>query len=639
MKKTFDIFWSLILLLFVALGTLSESTLAVSNIEKTEVAIDWIPWSGEAFDRAVAEDKLILLDLTAVWCHACHVMDQQTYSDSGIVNLLNSKFVSIRVDTDQRPDVESRYRSGGWPTTSILLPTGEILFQANALDPEELGEALRESENMYRTSKEDLLNRAKEIWEKVEQAKKNQKPSGAHIDPTIPIQAAQLLKEDFDDQHGGFREAPKFFEPEALTLAFHLDNQFPGENLKHVALFTLDKQSKLIDPVWGGFYRYATQSDWSHPHYEKMLQIQALNMLNYLEAYQITGDPRYKAIVEGTLRYVHRFLKNSKHSGFYASQDAVVRPKNNAKSFVTGENYFHLNEPQRLALGIPLVDRSVFTGWNALMASSYLKIYQVLGDDRLKDFALKTLNRLWTERYEPSKGLAHVTRKGRPFGYGWLEDQVFFAMASIEAFITTNDRKFLTRAQELTQFMKEFLRDNQGGGFFDRPPQPTDRGLLKFPSKPLEVNVHTAILFCDLYYLTSTQAYKMEAERSLQYVLNSSGPLPVALTALGVDRFYRYPVHIVLVGDLQEPRSQALFKQALQLYSPGKIVRTLNPQFDTLTIGEVSFPPTVEPTAYICTDKLCSAPVHDPKELSPTYLELLENLNATDDLALHRSGT
>jgi len=271
------------------------------------------------------------------------------------------------------------------------------------------------------------------------------------------------------------------------------------------------------------------------------------------------------------------------------------------------------------------------------MVSSYLKIYQVFGHEPLKDFALKTLNRLWSDRYEPTKGLAHIISQGQASGFGWLEDQVFFARASVEAFITTNDKKYLRRAQQLTDYLVKYLRDDQGGGFFDRPPLPTDRGLLKFPSKPLEANIHTSMVFCDLYYLTSTQSYKEEAERTLQYVLDSSGPLPIALTALGVDRFHRYPVHIVIIGNKEDQKAQGLFEEGLRLYSPGKIVRRLDPQHDSLRLGEVTFPRTMGPTAYICTDKLCSAPVKEPKDLNPAFFELLETLKATKELPVNGS--
>ena len=149
-------------------SSLSQGTMPSGKIQ-------WQSWTEETFRQAKDQDKLILLDLTAVWCHACHVMDETTYQDPTIAQLLNQKFIPIKVDTDQRPDVESRYRNGGWPTTSILLPTGEILFQANLLGPEELLEALLASEEMYREQKEDLVKHASTIWEKGEQRAHNAK--------------------------------------------------------------------------------------------------------------------------------------------------------------------------------------------------------------------------------------------------------------------------------------------------------------------------------------------------------------------------------------------------------------------------------------------------------------------------------
>ena len=624
----------IISLMLVVMGLVLSSVsgeAAQPNEAPAQAALEWSSWNEAAFRRAITEDKLILLDLTAVWCHACHVMDEVTYSDGDIVSLLNTKFIPIRVDSDQRPDIESRYRSGGWPTTSILLPTGEILFQANSLSPEELGEALRESEKLYRLQKEDLSTHAQEIWKKVEKAKKDRKPpSQGLVREAIIEQSGEIMQASFDTVNGGFRDAPKFFEPDAISLAFRLNDQFPDKSLKRMALFTLDKQQALIDPVWGGFYRYATQADWSGPHYEKMLNIQAQNILNYLEAYQVTRDGRYRQVVEDTIDYVNQFLIDQTHGGFYASQDAVVRRSNSSGSFIPGEEYFPLNEKDRSALGIPYVDRSIYTGSNSLMALSYLKTSQVLGNDQLQVFALKTLNHLWMERFQPERGMAHVVAKGKLQGFGWLDNQVRFASALIEAFMTTSDNHYLQRAEELASFLVRHLEDVQAAGFYDRPSSSSDRGLLKFPSKPLEANVHAAMLFCDLFYLTETTSYRNAAERTLRYVLNASGPLPMALIGLTVDRYLRYPVHMVIVGPREDEKTQSLFQQALRVYSPGKIVRILDPEHETLSLGEVNFPRLNEPQAYICTDKLCSAPVANPIDLEATLHELLTNLNEAE---------
>ena len=352
---------------------------------------------------------------------------------------------------------------------------------------------------------------------------------------------------------------------------------------------------------------------------------------------RLHGDNRYRHVVEETVDYVNQFLIDQTRGGFYASQDAVVRSSNSSVSFIPGEDYFPLNEKDRSALGIPYVDRSIYTGSNSLMALSYLKVSQVLGNDQLEDFALKTLNHLWNERYQSERGMAHVLAEGQLQGFGWLDNQVQFASALIEAFISTSENQYLQRAEQLAGYVVNHLEDVQASGFYDRPSSSSDRGLLKFPSKPLEANVHTAMLFCDLYYLTETTTYRKAAEQTLQYVLHSSGPLPMALTGLTVDRFLRYPVHIVIVGPRTNGKTQSLFQQALRVYSPGKIVRILDPQHDVLSLGEVTFPRLDESRAYICTDKLCSTPVANPNDLESTLQELLTNLNQAQKKQLNDS--
>lgn len=619
-----------ILMVWMAGGATGASLLFAGerNTSKnsTQVAseVQWFQCTEETFQHAEAEDKLILLDLTAVWCHACHVMDEMTYAQSKIIMLLNTQFVPVRVDTDQRPDIEARYRYGGWPTTSILLPTGEILFQANSLGPEELHEALTESDRLYRDHKVDLVNRAAEVWATVEAAKnKRVRPNGA-IDEDVLEQAVLLMGQSFDGVNGGFRDAPKFFEPEAITLAFRLYHQKSDETFKRMALLTLDKQQRLLDPVWGGFYRYAVNPDWTHPHYEKMLPVQALNLENYLEAYQVTGNPQYRKVVEGIIQYVTRFLLDEKQGGFYASQDADLRNQDASSQHVlAGEDYFRLGEAQRLSLGIPNVDRTVYTGWNGLMIVSYLKAYQILGDDELREFALKTLNRLYEERFRQGMGMAHAFINGHPQRFGLLTDQVFFAKAFVEAAIATGDQVYLQKAEQLANHVVEQLEDQQGGGFYDRPSRAAEPGLLKFPQKPLKENVQVALLFCDLFYLTEKRDYRDIAEWTLQYVLGSSEAFPVALTAIAVDRFLRHPVHVVIVGSRSTQQTRRLFREGLRLYAPGKIVRLLDPQVDSLRIGEVTFPNIETPRAYICTDKLCSQPIDKPEVLKDGLTELL----------------
>lgn len=188
---------------------LTTSGLASDQREISAPAIHWAAWGAEAFERAHAEDKLILLDLTAVWCHACHVMDETTYVDSAVVTLLNAGFIPVRVETDQHPDIAARYKYGGWPTTSVLLPSGEILFQANALTPEAMLEVLRTSDAFYRENKRDMAERVARIWEQVESAQRASRQSHEQLHPAMLAQILAMMKQEYDPVSGGFRDAPK----------------------------------------------------------------------------------------------------------------------------------------------------------------------------------------------------------------------------------------------------------------------------------------------------------------------------------------------------------------------------------------------------------------------------------------------
>ena len=601
---------------------LTTSALASDQREISAPAIHWAAWGAEAFERAHAEDKLILLDLTAVWCHACHVMDETTYVDPAVVTLLNAEFIPVRVETDQHPDIAARYKHGGWPTTSVLLPSGEILFQANALAPEAMLEVLRTSDAFYRENRQDMAERVARIWERVESAQRASRKPHGYIYPEMLPQILQMMKLEYDPVSGGFRDAPKFFEPEAIALAFSHHFWHRDSEWRRMALLTLDQQMKLHDPVWGGFFRYAEEADWSHPHYEKLLSTQATNLLNYLEAYQVTGLARYREIVEQTMGYVMRFLADRDHAGFYASQDADVRNPDGSGTDLPGEKFFALEESQRLAVGIPFVDRTKLTDWNALMIKATLRVSQVLGHTQAREFALNTLGQLYKERYQPGRGLAHLLRDGYPQEFGLLADQVFFADALLEAYLTTGSSHYLDRAETVIEDVIRLFEDGQGGGYFDRTPSASSLGLLKFPHKDLQVNAALSLVFCDLFYLTRNSRYREKAETILQMIVEA-GNLPVAHTGRALHRFLYYPVHIVVVGEKSQAEARHLFDRSLVLYAPGKLVRFLDPRVDSLSLGEVTFPKVSGPFAYVCTDRLCSSPIAQADELPERFREML----------------
>ncbi len=570
--------------------------------------IHWQSWDTPAFDRARKEDKLVLLDLTSVWCHACHMMERTTYADGEVIDLLNRQFVPIRVDSDQRPDIEARYRQGGWPTTAVLLQTGEILYQGNFLDPEDMKIVLEDTLAAYREHKEEFQSQAAKVWSQIEQALAEKTLPETSIEQAILAQSVATMYQSFDPIHGGFRRAPKFFEPEAIHFGFLHFHRTREESMKQMMLKTLDEQLVLFDAEWGGFFRYAENPDWTNPHYEKVLQVQANNLLNYLEAYQVTGDQRYRQVVEQLSAYVAAFLTNPQRDGFFSSQNSFVGQ-------VPGKQYYQYPDRQRRSIGLPQVDTSMYTHSNAKMIRAYLRAYQVLGREQYKDLALQTLEAMFRERFQAGLGMAHSVVQGIPKWNGILQNQTSFGHALVEAYFTTGKRTYLERAVQLVDIMIERLEDQQGGGFYDRPRVGDEEGLLRFSQKPIKENVDAAILLTTLSHLTHKPQYLEKAKLALRVVLTSESALPIALLGTAVDRVLNYPLNLVVIGESANPKTKALYQQAMRLYIPGKIVRLLDPDRDSLQVGEVTFPVQKFPQAFVCTDKFCSPPITDPDQL------------------------
>lgn len=590
-----------------------------------QASLEWHEWGKEAFDRAEVEDKLILLDLTAVWCHACHIMDQTTYTDPGVLALLQENFIAVRVDTDQRPDLEARYRTGGWPTTSLLLPTGEILFQANSLEPEVMIELLQEAKVMYEEEKNDLREQASLLWNRVKENVQTHQSSNVALRRAMASHSVDMMKKEFDVVNGGFRNHPKFFEPEAIQMALAYGFFENDVELINMGLTTLEKQVALLDPVWGGFYRYAEQADWSQPHFEKMLTIQAENLHNYVKAYQFTGNTEFKHIAWRIIDFVEQFLTDPQTGQFFESQDADVRDLR-GKTLISGREYFSWNAIQRKARGMPLVDRRIYTGSNADMALAYLHASQVLERPALQVKALAVLRQIVDERFHQEMGLAHGSATNSLKLHGMLSDHIRLGMALLEAFRATEDLDFLEIAEALAHNTQTLLEDTQIGGFFDRRLSSDSLGLLKIPTKPARENIQAARLFLDLFHLTNKDTYRMTAERTLQSVVGTPQPLPIALSGLAVDEWFRPPVHIAVIGRPDDEETKVLLRKAHQLYCPGKMVKVFDPQQELMKWGEITFPYNGTSSAFLCTDQMCLPSVNQAEEMQERLNELLEDL-------------
>ena len=298
--------------------------------------VDWYPWGEEALARAQREDRPILLSIGYAACHWCHVMERESFENEETARIMNENFISIKVDREERPDLDAIYMQavqaltghGGWPMTVFLTPNGEPFYGGTYFPPEDrLGmpgfpRLLKTMAEAYRTKRSDVTQAATQIVARLQQSSKV-RPSLDLLNREILHQATQNLEANFDEQNGGFGAAPKFPQPMTYDFLLHFHHASNGVRALKMVEITLEKMARggMYDQLGGGFHRYSTDGYWLVPHFEKMLYDNALLSRLYLHAYQVTGRDFYRRITEETLDYVLREMTNG-DGGFYSTQDA-----------------------------------------------------------------------------------------------------------------------------------------------------------------------------------------------------------------------------------------------------------------------------------------------------------------------------
>jgi uncharacterized protein YyaL (SSP411 family) len=273
-------------------------------------SIDWHQWSDDQFAQAKRENRFVILDLEAVWCHWCHVMDETTYSDPMVQKLIGEKYLAVRVDQDSRPDISNRYEDYGWPATVVFDSAGhEIVKRRGYIPPKQMASML--------------------------QAIIDDPTPGPSVQPEAQVHPAEApaltdaqrselierLHSDYDDKNQGWFGELKYLDPAVVEYCLI----YGDAGLQKEAIATLDANRKLIDPVWGGVDQYSTDSDWDHPHFEKIMSTQSDNLRVYAQAYLATGNAAYLTSAEQIHSYLVRFLL-SPQGAFYVSQDADLHP-------------------------------------------------------------------------------------------------------------------------------------------------------------------------------------------------------------------------------------------------------------------------------------------------------------------------
>ena len=307
----------------------------------------WREWNGAAFAQAQAEDKPILLDIGAVWCHWCHVMDRESYENAEVARVINESFIPVKVDRDERPDIDARYQvavsaltgQGGWPLTAFLTPDGKPFFGGTYFPPDDrsgrpgMKRLLEAIAHNYRTHRDQIHESAAKIAEalgEVEHFKEGEDAADEQVVKAI----VESIGGMFDAQNGGFGNAPKFPHPTAIDLLLEVYLETRQEWLLNIVTTTLEHMGRggVYDQIGGGFHRYSVDERWIVPHFEKMSYDNAGLLGNYLRAYQMTGNKFFREIALGILSFLENVLSHPE-AGFYASQDADINLEDDGDYF------------------------------------------------------------------------------------------------------------------------------------------------------------------------------------------------------------------------------------------------------------------------------------------------------------------
>jgi len=583
--------------------------------------IAWRPWGDAAFAEAQSSGKPILLSLSAVWCHWCHVMDETTYSNSDVIATINGGFVPVRVDNDRRPDINRRYNMGGWPSTGFLTASGEVITGATYVPPHAMLDALARVTEFYAAHKTEMGDPGSGARQadpaRADRARAVSLPT-AHsaeepIEPGAVDWVLTRVIEAFDPLQGGFGTEPKFPQTDALDLLLLRAGSCRDERVDTVLQTTLARMASgdIYDRVEDGFFRYATHRDWSEPHYEKMLEDNARLLRVYADAFDVYADDALAQTARGIARYMLHTLWQPGVQAFSGSQDA-------------DEAYYRKDAAGRHELETPFVDTTVYADWNALAAGALLHAAQLLGQPELAGPALAALETLW-ERGHGRHGMVHylvTTEPGRdavspgPVA-GLLGDQALTAAAMLDAYEYTGEHSYLARAELLADWVGKQL-GAADGGFLDRLPTDDSQGLL---AQAVADPSHAAAMADDLLRLatyTNDGRYRERAALALAALGDLYRELglmaaPFAAAALRHDGPH---LHVVIVGPPEAAQTRALHEAALSVRVPFRTVQVLDPAADVEHLIREGFAADGPPLAYVCLGTTCLPPTGEPAELT-----------------------
>jgi len=572
------------------LTLLLAATFSAGAAEKPS-PLAWQPWSNDVFDQARRENKFVLLDLEAVWCHWCHVMDETTYRNPQVIALMRSKYIAVRVDQDSRPDLSNRYEDYGWPATVVFAADGsEIVKRQGYIEPKEMISLL----------KAIIADPSPGPSVRPEVAVKFGDNSLLPNDLRKELESRYLAQ--YDKEHGAWGFDQKFLEWNSAEYAL-ARARMGDQQSEHMARQSLDAQLKLMDPIWGGVYQYSVGGDWNEPHFEKIMATQAGNLRIYSLAYQEWHDPAYLKAAQDIARYLKNFL-TSPGGAFYTSQDADLIDGQHSAA------YFKLDDAARSKQGIPRVDKHIYSRENGWAIEALAALYSATGDPQYKDQAIRAADWILANRAGDNGGFRHDSKD---IAGPYLADALAMGRAFLALYAATGDRQWLAHAESPAKFIAANFASPQAG--YVTAKTPTDRSYTPRPER--DENMLVARFANLLARYTGNDDYRKMAEQAMRYLVapQIAKFLPTGGTLLANLEFSTDPIHITIVGHKDDPAAQALFHAGAAYPSGYLRIEWWDITEGRLPNPDVQYPELKTAAAFICTGNTCSSPIYKPDQV------------------------
>lgn len=523
--------------------------------------IRWRDWSRDSLLEAEQRDVPVFLMIHQFWSAESRLMRQRCTAEADIAQTLEQDFVPILVDASLHPDVDRRYRQGGWPAIAFLTPEALPITSMGYAEPDVLANALAGVADLYRRDREGLLSRVSSLEQAREDVAQLRTDPSRQPNPWMTLQVVDILKAAADPDFGGFGGAPRFPHFEALELMLAVYRRSQQPDLLKIATDALDgmMQGGLYDWDGGGFFRCSAEQDWSEPRQEKLLIDQANHIFIYLMAHRLTGTVDYKEAAVGCLEYAMGRLRNAAEGWFAASE-------------IAGDSFLENGIEYEVPEGASRVDRTLILPGNCRMSRSLMFAGASLSQQDLRRTGVRLVD-LLLEKLAPAGQWAHHYHDGEaPARPGLLSDQAELGLALLDAYQHTGNSSYLSKADYLASRIADDLYDARQPGFYDAH-DPMDLHRLGLRDKAYDDNMNLSRFASRLALITGSGAARAMAERALggfSGVWEKLGA-PAASFGLGLLDLFSEPIMITISGD--SPEADALQQAAAEALEQAVMIR------------------------------------------------------------------